>query len=51
MRESVERIYSTTQLVEALQSGVTGLKDQLQVVIDASLHDACHGRLIPFTLK
>lgn len=26
-----ERIYSTNQLVEALQSGLVGLKEQLQV--------------------
>jgi hypothetical protein len=26
-----ERIYSVSQLTEALQSGVVGLKDQLQV--------------------
>lgn len=27
-----ERIYSTSQLVEALQSGLLGLKEQLQVL-------------------
>jgi hypothetical protein len=26
-----ERIYNTNQLLEALQSGVTGVKEQLQV--------------------
>jgi hypothetical protein len=35
-----ERIYSTGQLLEALQSGLAGLKEQLQVRLTLQQHCA-----------